>query len=275
MANRRTHTQNNPSAHSTVARYGSIALIAIVVVAALSAVVAAKYLQSGAKEAAATAQEFYFESDLLDGQTHTVTATEGDGSKTATVTITLKNHADDLRYSEVDIPFAVSVSDEDGETAEDVTITSSTGTLTKGNVNDAAVTISGLQPGKTYTVTASTNETYAKTLTGAIAVTATDNSVQASLRDGGAYIEATVWTVDYSGNVTLNYAASLIPDNTDSAMSDWKTAASSADSSASSGTGAVNLDAYSSHTFRFFKSDTSKTYGVTATGTGVSINEQA
>lgn len=270
MGNRQAHSQNASGARALASRFGGVALIAVVVLAAVCVVVAAKYIQADTKEVAATAKEFYFESDVLDDQTHQVAATEGDeGNKTATISVTLKNHADDLRFSEVDIPFTVSVVADDGTTADGVAVSPSEGKLSNGSTQDQVVTISGLQPGKTYTVTATTNDTYTKTLSGTFAVTATNADVQASLRDGVAYIEATIWASDSSATASVTYTNGLIPDNTNSLMADWKTASGQA------GSGSVFLEAYSSHTLRFFKSVSSKTYAITTTGTEVSINEQA
>ena len=260
MGNRASYT---PTAHTRISHFGSIALIAVVIAAALCAVVAAKYVQNASRVAPATADEFYFESDVLDGQTHEVVATEGaDGGKMATVTVTLKNHADDLRFSGVDIPYTVSV-----EPNEGVAVTPSSGTLAKGSVRDATATISGLQAGKTYSISASTDSTYSKTLTGAFRVSPNDTAIKTSLRDSGAYIEAVIWTADYSGSVSVSYPSGLIPDNTDSKMAGWKTAAEGSTAQTS------NLDTYESHAFRFFKSETSKTYAISASGQTVTIAE--
>ena len=63
--------------------------------------VAAKYMQSTPKQDTVLAKEFYFTSDLLDGETHEITALDQgeDGNYTASVTFQLMNHEDELRYS--------------------------------------------------------------------------------------------------------------------------------------------------------------------------------
>lgn len=113
-----------------------------------------------------TAADFYFESDLLDGEQHAVGLGE-DGI--ACVTIPLRNYDDEQRCAETDIVYTVTVTDESNET-EKITVADETGTLTGNVKSDANITVSGLQEGKIYTITAMTNNTYQKTLTGTIFV---------------------------------------------------------------------------------------------------------
>lgn len=239
--------------------------------------VSAKYMQQSVmKNNSATAKEFYFESDLLDGNVHEVVPTENsvDG-KTASVTIRLKNHVDELRYSEVAIDYTVTVTNEDGTSAEGVTVTSPSGTIAAGKAstadenqtNDIDVTISNLKAGNTYKVTATTNNVYQKTLEGTIKVAQTDNNIYASVIDKTQYIEVTVWTTDYAGEVKLTYGnIGLIPDNTDTKMAN----ASSAGSTITEN----SWEANTSHVFRFFKSDTTKSYKAEVNGQEVTVSEQ-
>lgn len=230
--------------------------------------VSAKYIkQSVTKNNSVTAKEFYFESDLLDGQTHQIVSTEDSTTgKTASVIIRLKNHVDELRYSEVNIDYTVTVTEQDGTSAAGVTITNGTGSIPAGASNNIDVTLSGLQSGKTYTVTATTSNIYQKTLTGTIEVAQPDNDIYASISDKTQYIEVTVWTTDYTGNVNLTYAASLMPDNTDNKMTEAK----SIDGEITDN----NWGANTSHVFRFFKSDTTKKYNVAVSGQEVTVSEK-
>lgn len=225
--------------------------------------VSAKYIkQTVTKNNSVTAKEFYFESDLLDGKEHKVVPTDGNGA-TASVMIELKNHADELRYSKVDIDYGVTVTEQDGAKSQDVTISPETGKIQAGNPNDAIVNISGMKAGKIYTVTAATSNTYRKTLTGIIKVAQPDTNVYASVSDKEQYIEVTVWTTDYAGEVKLIYHNGLIPDNTDAMMGDAK---------ATDGTITVNSwKTNTSHEFRFFKSDASKKYQVTVNDKEVTV----
>ena len=234
--------------------------------------VSAKYIkQTVINNNTATAQEFYFESDLLDGKEHEVVPTEGEGT-TASVTILLKNHVDELRYSETDIEYVVAVK-ESGNDITNVQINypkssdENTGVhiIKGGAISNADVTIAGLQSGKTYTVTAVTSNTYQKTLTGTIKVASPDTKVYAAVSDKVQYIEVTVWTIDYSGAVTLNYSTSLLPDNTDSMMENVKSTDKIIEK---------NWLANTSHVFRFFKSDVSKNYQVSVSSQEVTVSEK-
>lgn len=242
--------------------------------------VSAKYIKENTtKNNSATAKEFYFTSDLLDGKQHEITPTENNG-KMANVTIRLKNHIDDLRYSETEIKYKVSVTEKDAETssdtAEDVYIAYGTEesadvnglyTLEAGKKEDVDVTLSNLQAGKTYTVTATTDNIYKKTLMGTIKVSEPDTKIYASLHDETQYIEVTVWTTDYAGTVNLKYGdIGLLPDNTDTKMKD---------ASSKGGTITDNdWKANTSYVFRFFKSDANKEYKVTVNDKEVTVSEK-
>jgi len=204
-----------------------------------------KYRQNYTSDSVVKAMDFYFTSDILDGTTHVLDA----GS--TEVTFTLGNHADELRYSEVDIDYKVTVTKDDG-TATDpaVTVTPETGKLEKGKGNDAEVTISGLTPG-IYNITATGTKGYVATLTGKIEVRSTEPAVYKHLEVTGDYVVLTVWAQNYKGPVTITPPAGLIPDNTDPVMQSVQTGAAFTDSTSFKDTDA-NPDGYASHTYRFF-----------------------
>lgn len=230
--------------------------------------VGAKYVHETKRDAVAVAKVFYFTSDLLDGGIHEIAAMESDG--TASVTFQLMNHADDLRCSEVDIDYEVTVkSEDDSDDSDDsVEINSSKGTIQKGSDQNALITLSKLAAGKTYIVTAKTSNTYQKVLSGKIKVQEADNKVHASLQDKTNYIELTVWSVDYSGNITIQYADSLIPDNTDDLMT--------TNAAKSKNLTINNWGKNTAHVFRFFKesTSTSKNYDVTVKEQEVTVSEK-
>ncbi len=191
------------------------------------------------------AKEFYFTSDFLDGETHTLAP----GS--TSVTFKLGNHADELRISEVDIAYTVTVNN-------GATVTPASGTLTAGVTGaDAEITITGLQSGETYTVTAVGKGGYTKTLTATIKV------LEEAARPyyhidtvPGEYILLTVWNEgSVEKTVTIQYTG--IPDNTNPNMGDWTTG----------GTQKVTVAPHSSMVFRFF--------GGTVTVTGADKKEPA
>lgn len=220
-------------------------------------IVSAKYIHKTENTGTITAKEFYFKSDLLDGGTHTVTAV-GD---TASVTIRLMNHEDALRYSETDINYTISIKNSDGT---EVTSEGSdlTGTITGGACNDKDIAINGLQPGKTYTITASTENYYSKTLKGTIKVNSLDRDIHTAILDEGAYIEVTIWSREYTGIVKLDYCQGLIPDNTDSLLTKAQNAT---DDNTPAEVTLSDWKADTSHVFRFFKNDKNKNYKVEIT----------
>ena len=170
----------------------------------------AKYLNKRSSDGLVIAKNFYFTSNLLDGKEHTLAP----GS--TSVTFTLGNHEDDLRYSEVDIKYTVTVNNGATVTKNDI------GTLAKGSVKDVEITISNLQTG-TYTVTAVGKGGYSKTLTATIVVPAEKARLYYHIdTSAGEYTLLTVWNQgDKEGDVTIAYTG--IPDNTNPDMTAWRT----------------------------------------------------
>lgn len=188
----------------------------------------AKYLNDRSSDGLVRAKNFYFTSNFLDGKEHTLAP----GS--TSVTFTLGNHEDDLRYSEMDIEYTVTVDN-------GATITNDKGTLAKGSVKDAEVTVSNLKTGK-YTVTAVGTGGYSKTLTATIVVPAKAAQLyQRQESPTGEYILLTVWNEgDAAGKVTIEYTG--IPDNTNPNMTAWRTGESHE----------VEIGPHESKVFRFF-----------------------
>lgn len=237
--------------------------------------VSARYIrQTETKNNVAAAKDFYFESDLLDGQTHDIVPTENQGA-TASVTFRLKNYADELRYAQTAIKYEVNVTETGGATASGVAMQciadtnseDTTHTIAANAKHYADITLSGLQAGKTYTVTATTDNVYQKTLTGTIKIAEADQNVYAAVSNQTQYIEVTVWTTDYTGQVTVKYSddADLVPDNTDTKMQNALTGDDITEQ---------NWPANTSHVFRFFKENTEKNYKVAVNGTEVTVSEQ-
>lgn len=155
-----------------------------------------------------TTKNFYFTSNLLDGEVHTF------APGTTSVTFTLGNYEDDLRYSEMDIQYTVTA---DNTTIE---IGNAEGTLTKDDVQNVEVTISNLQTG-TYTITAVGVGGYKKTLTATIVILDKTSELYYNIDDSNTeYILLTVWNEgDGLGKTTITYTG--IPDNTNPNMTGW------------------------------------------------------
>jgi len=216
-----------------------IILIVLLLCVLAAGTLAAKYIYERNSDGVVIAKYFYFTSDFLDGETHTLTP----GSKS--VSFTVGNHADQLRYSEVDIHYEVTVTLASGTKATDVKIENGKGTLTNDGVKDDTVTISGLKPG-TYTVTAVGEGGYKKTLKATIVVPESGRQLYYNIDNSASdYVLLTVWNEgDESGKVKITYAG--IPDNTNPNMETWKTG----DDTAVDKT--VEIEPHQSKVFRFF-----------------------
>ena len=228
-------------------------LVLFCTVIGMMAIVAAKYIRETNTSNGVIAKEFYFSSDILseDGKTTTLSPTNGKAS----IDFKLMNHADELRYADVEISYEIKVTS-DGKQAGEVI--PSTGTIEIGEGKDVSVKLSGLQAGKTYNVTATATKPYTKTLSGTIKVDGMDEQVYSSVTAvTDQYMEVTVWTKDYSGMVNLTYATGLIPDNTDEIMKNWKT------SENNSSLETFQMESNTSHVFRFFKTSDNSESGVT------------
>ena len=141
----------------------------------------AKYIRQTELTGVVNARNFYFVSDLLDGGMHQVTVKE---DAMASATLTLMNYMDEERYSEVDIDYVVEAEDTDKDEKSSLTVSPAAGTITKGQRNTVEIVVSGLKAGHTYKITASTDNTYAKALTGVVKVNADDSQLCAPEADG-------------------------------------------------------------------------------------------
>ncbi len=216
-----------------------LGLIPVCVAALSLGFVYAKFFTEDKQSATVETGRFYFTSDKLDAEQATYTLRPNAGS----FAFTLKNHADGLRYSEVDIPYRVTV---DGS----ATVSASEGVLNAGENQDAVITVGGLEAGNTYLVTATSIAPYRHTISAKLVVGGTDDNVYHSVQDYRVYTLVTVSTTDYAGKITLIYPTGLIPDNTDPLLSDATTV---------QGYVVVTVERYFQHTFRFLK-DTDNTY---------------
>ncbi len=225
----------------------SLAAIELAACIALAVVmigaVVGKYLHKFDSNGSVRAMDFYFTGDFLDGKTHALTP------GTTELSFTMGNHADELRFSEMDIKYTVTVTKADGTAADGVTIESATGTLTKGVMSDKTVTVKDLTPG-TYTITAVGEGGYTKTLTAKINIPAAANNVFYHKDSTGDYILLTVWNDgDTDGSVAITYTG--IPDNTNPNMTDWAEGSETNKISMPN----ITIAAHESKVFRFFSGD--------------------
>lgn len=238
-----------------------IMVIVLLVCTLTVSIVAAKYITEKSSEGSVRASEFYFTSDFLDGKTHTLVP----GS--TSITFTLGNHGDDLRYSEVDINYTVTVTPEETATPA-ATVKNEKGALKKDEISDASVTISNLKPGNTYTVTAVGKGGYEKSLTAIIVVPDQAPKLYYHIdNSAGDYTLLTVWNEgDKEGTVNITYTG--IPDNTNPNMTDWKSNGTDKE------TMEVEINPHESKTFRFFRESAEVNISVTDKDTNKSIDEK-
>ena len=141
--------------------------------------VSAKYIRQTELTGVVNARNFYFVSDLLDGGVHQVMVKED-----TMASVILMNYINDEEYSEVDIEYVGGVRDTDKDEKSSLTVSPAAGTITKGQRNAVEIVVSGLKAGHTYKITASTDNAYAKTLTGVVKVNADDSPLCEPEADG-------------------------------------------------------------------------------------------
>lgn len=225
----------------------------------------AKFMQSSTGQAFVKAPEFYFTSDLLSAENpHYVLNSAVDH-----VTFTLRNSADALRVSQVDIGYEVSV--DNGASVQHKPGITDTGALSKmlpkNQLTEVTYELSGLRPGITYTVTAKGAAGYSQTLQATFTVSDKDENVHKHLqvsRDG--YMILTVWTHNVSGTLSVSFPDDLIPDNTNVDMG----SVYNKDGGAASFT-VDSFGKYSSQTYRFFYNDgtyDARNFTVSVSGNG-------
>jgi len=208
----------------------------------LAGSVIGRYQRQLRTDNAARALEFYFTSDFLDGSTRTLAP----GS--TEVKFSLGNYADELRWSEVNIDYKVTVEPADGVTSVDSVTVAYGSTNHKFGTDapqDHTVTITGLKPG-TYIVKATGTGGYSKTLTATLEVPSEGARLYWHLDNvPGEYTLLTVWNEgDTKGTVTIEYKG--IPDNTNPNMGDWVTGGDPPQ------TKQVEIEPHASMVFRFF-----------------------
>jgi hypothetical protein len=227
--------------------------------------------------------------DVGDGENIKKYTLAANSNGTASVTFTLGNHDDELRYSDVDVKYVVTVTDEDGKDVNGVEITykdEKNNTPTEQKISttnemvDHNVTISGLKEGKTYTVTAvgysgtdsKANLGYNKTIKAKFIIGNDKLAVykhlatsdKANDQNDGCYVLLTVWSNGYGGNVDIDFSQisdKVIPDKTDSVMrdsitgntvNDGKSFKVRTDDTKTNDINEADLNYYNSHTYRFF-----------------------
>jgi hypothetical protein len=259
--------------------------IAVALVACLigGTVVVGKYFNTNEESGTVNANMFYFTSDLLKEDFDV----ENDEPYklpvgTTDVSITLSDYEDELRESDLDVKYYVE--------ANGLTVTyadnEETHVIDKNNSSNNKVTLTGLEAGKKYTVTATgyTGSTtsdagYHKTLKATFEVSQPlvyidvrkDPTKDPDGKENEEYILLTVWSEGYEGDVDINYskiAEKVMPDKTDSIMGTVTIQNNSFTDEYS-----FKNTAYNSHTYRFFyKNKEAETSGISENDFSVTYN---
>ena len=233
-----------------------VCVLAIALFFLLIGNVVSKYVYKNNGQGVALAHEFYFDSDCLTEEGKEYILSSGCPS----VDVALRNFPDELRFATTEITYVLTVK----EKGSDEVLMQKTGSLAANKKSEAAESIP-VQSGKTYEVTAHGDGGFIRTLKATFKVLPENAGIYKYVDDYDEYVVLTVWSENITGNVGITFPASLLPDNTDDVMSgalynDGKV------------TDSDNFQkAYSSHSYRFFKTDAEQLY--TAESFGVSCGE--
>lgn len=224
--------------------------------------VSAKYVFDQYIKPALVAKEFYFTSDLLSEEGKRYVLNSG----IEEITFDLKNHEDNLRYSEDTLNVSVSLYEITAEgdvlvggltEADSQNVQNPlTSSIQGGTVNQLTVTISsqGLQKGKQYRIAATAEAGYTKTLYAVIEISSDTTNLYMNVDNSQKEIVLlTVWTEKLNGTLTMTVPEGLVADESDSDIK-----ASCAGSTCNDTSNFVKD--YSSKTYRFFKTNPNIAY---------------
>lgn len=229
-------------------RIAALILIAVSLFALIGGIVA-KYVTEKRGENLLSAKVFYFGSNLLKegGAEYTF------GSDTESISFTLGNNADKLRFADDDVTYTVSVSHDAGIAPS---VSSGSGTLAGGTLSTATVTLSGLEKGKSYTVTAVGTAGYEKTISATFVISDDEQNLYKHLDASSDYfVVLTVWSKNVTGELSVSLpdaCEGLIPDSTDPILSGIYNFDGSSYKAFSFNDNESFVENYSSRTYRFF-----------------------
>ena len=225
-----------------------VTVLLTVIVAAIGGAVA-KYVNERDGVTPISSQAFFFESNYLKTNNLTYKL----NSDTNQISIELYNFENDNRISEMDCTYTVTVASADGSAfkVDDETVTQKTfsHTTVKNQKDSFSFSLSELSPGKTYTVSATSDGGYKKTLSATFETRAAQaTGIFMNVQDTEHYVLLTVWTENSVGMASIQFPTNLIPDATDPILR-YVTSASGnfTDDSSFSENGAH------SRSYRFFK----------------------
>lgn len=230
-----------------------ISLAIFAVLFTLSGGVFAKYIYENDGRNLFSAKEFYFTSDFLKENVETYVL----NSEATEIVFKIGNNKDKLRFSQDNIEYTISVECEEENNTKTPIISLNQGSLPGGRVSEETISITNIEKGKTYVVTATGKAGYRQTLSAKFEISDNDENVYKHIRIvENAYAVLTVWTGNVNGTLSVSVPAGLIPDNTDSTLKDIKNYNDSNMYTAFTFTDEKNFtQKYSSYTYRFFMDD--------------------
>ena len=169
------------------------------------------------------------------------------------ISFCLKNNEDNLRYSEVDINYIVTITDTEGNKVTDKNgeiISEKTGKIPKNEINSVDIEYTSLPEGS-YIITAKAVSPYEKSISAIFNLKKEEEDFEYQVIDkiNSPIVQVIVETKDYDGNIKLDWNDELFPDNTDINMEQVNLQSN-----------IVKFNKNSSYTFTFFKSNPEKVY---------------
>ena len=226
------------------------AILVMFLLIIMTGTVMAKYVVNHEKQSLYVADNFYFESDLLNSDTDTKTYTYQKGKNN--IKILIKNNIDDLRYSDVDIDYTVRITDLHGNEAKK----SITGTLEKGSIKSQTINFEDLQTG-TYTIIATATAPYEKTLKANFVIEEKNANVSYDVVDveNSSVAQLIITTNDYNGNLKITWPNGVAPDSTNNYFADVDTGYNASNKT-------ITVSAKSQTILYFFKQNSSQKYTI-------------
>lgn len=215
----------------------------------------AKYNSNENKDFFYEASSFYFTSNSLDSNSSVTVYTLATG--TDYIEFDVANNEDNLRYSEVDINYQVTITDINGNNVKDKNnnnINKINDTLAKNSINSNTHRFSNLADGA-YTVTATSLSPYSKTIRANFIVSNSNKQLQYSITDAinSPILQLIISTNDYNGNVKIVWPIGITPDNTIPIFANSKTGFSSSNIT-------IAVEKNGEYIYQFFKENPSNVY---------------
>lgn len=185
------------------------ALLAAIFILFFAGMTAARYVAQHQKAGIASAQDFYFTSDLLKENPPADTFYYMD-PKNGSFQINVYNYADSQRTTSVNIAYDYDiVNGKDGSSK-----TSGSGSLAGNTKSTGPITVYPDQGGKDVTVTVTTSSPYRKTLAATFKMTL-GNQFLVDDQQGGTAAVLTITCTDLAKNIPVLLPNGVIPDATD------------------------------------------------------------